>query len=282
MGCSSADKVGFIGFGSMGSMLLEGFLSRKLLEPEEVCVSTRTEAKLSGLVQKWPKVGVFRSNSTVAGQSKTLFLCVKPLDMIPLLRDIKKELDRVCPHLVSIAASVEIGDIEALYQGRVSKAIPSLPSELGEGVSLVCHNGLVPRGDAEYVEDLFGALGRVVPIKEREFELAADLTSCAPGMIAAIFRNFVESALKHSQLDKEVAQEITIATLKGTARLLLERQMGFADLISRVATKGGITEEGVRVLDRGLPPVFDEVFERTLGKHRRVKRLVKDQLGQTE
>jgi len=44
-----------------------------------------------------------------------------------------------------------------------------------------------------------------------------------------------------------------------------------------VTTKGGITEEGVKVLNRHLPAVFDEVFEKTLAKHATVKEMVKNQ-----
>ena len=106
--------------------------------------------------------------------------------------------------------------------------------------------------------------------------MAADFTSCAPGIIAAIFQNFVEAGLKHSGLPKEIAQQMVISTLFGTAKLLLEREMSFSQMISRVATKGGITEEAVKVLNRGLPSTFDEVYYRTLNKHNHVKELVKN------
>jgi len=33
-----------------------------------------------------------------------------------------------------------------------------------------------------------------------------------------------------------------------------------------VATKGGITEEGIRVLREKLPEIFDEFFDRTIKK----------------
>jgi pyrroline-5-carboxylate reductase len=42
-----------------------------------------------------------------------------------------------------------------------------------------------------------------------------------------------------------------------------------------VATKGGITEEGIRVLHNGLPRVYDELLDATLAKHA----LVRDQIA---
>ncbi|MBQ9608406.1 MAG: hypothetical protein IJV15_03065 [Lachnospiraceae bacterium] len=51
-------------------------------------------------------------------------------------------------------------------------------------------------------------------------------------------------------------------------KMLLENDMSFSDVVSRVATKGGITEEGSKVIYEKLPDVTDEMFIRTLEKRR--------------
>ena len=61
-------------------------------------------------------------------------------------------------------------------------------------------------------------------------------------------------------------------TLAGTARILDDEKTGFGTLVVRVATKGGITKEGVRVLEARLPVVFDEVFHATTETRRVVAR----------
>jgi len=65
-------------------------------------------------------------------------------------------------------------------------------------------------------------------------------------------------------------------TLIGTAKLL-DHDTGFDELIGRVATRGGITEEGVKVLRARLPAVFNDLFEVTLAKLKRVKKQIGDQ-----
>ncbi len=42
-------KLGFIGYGSMARMLIEGFLAAKACRPEDIVVSTRTREKLAAL-----------------------------------------------------------------------------------------------------------------------------------------------------------------------------------------------------------------------------------------
>ena len=269
-------EVGFIGYGSMGRMLVDGLLSSSAVAPSDVIISTRTTTKLDSLARQWPGIAVTGDNRLAACETRILFICVKPLDTLPVLLDLIPVMS-LETHIVSIAACVTISDLEQVFDGKITKVIPSITSEVREGVSLVCHNSKVRSGDAARVEALLQSIGQIAKISEGDFEVATDLTSCAPGMIAAMFENFVEAALRHGDLPLEVAQRMVVSTLLGTAKLLAERNMEFSELIDRVATKGGITEEGVKVLNRHLPAVFDEVFEKTLTKHETMKEMVKNQ-----
>jgi pyrroline-5-carboxylate reductase len=269
-------KNGFIGYGSMGSMLINGFLKSGVLASEETVISNRTMTKIENLAQEWKGITLTTDNRKVARESDLLFVCVRPLDVLHVLNEIKGDLTSAT-HLVSIAGCVTINDIESRFPGQVTKVIPSIASEVSEGISLVCHNPKVTKIRMEYLEKLLGAISRVVHVKENDFEVAADFTSCAPGMIAAIFDCFIQAGLRHSEIQSDVAQRMVVSTLFGTAKLMAEKGIGFSELIGRVATKGGITEEGVKVLNNHLPSAFDEVFLKTLSKHDLVKEMIKNQ-----
>lgn len=71
--------------------------------------------------------------------------------------------------------------------------------------------------------------------------------------------------------------DIIIPTCFGTARLMEEYSVKPNDLISRVATKGGISEEGVKILDAELPGVFDELLNVTLGKRELTRKRIREQ-----
>lgn len=269
-------KTGFIGYGSMGSMLINGFLKSGLLLPQETIVSNRTMAKIENLALEWKGITLTTDNRKAAGESDLLFICVRPLDVLSVLREIKNDLAGSA-HLVSVAACVTINDIESQFPGQVTKVIPSVTSEVREGISLVCHNQKVTGDRIESLEKLLGKISKVAHVGENDFEVAADFTSCAPGMIAAIFDCFVKAGLKHTEIESDVAQKLVVSTLFGTAKLMTEKGIGFSELTGRVATKGGITEEGVKVLKNHLPAVFDEVFFKTLSKHDVVKEMIKKQ-----
>lgn len=271
-------EFGLIGYGSMGSMLLNGFLTAGVLSEDQIIVSTRTRSKLYDIKKRLPGVTIADNNLAVAQQSKIVLLAVKPRDVKPVLDEILGGLPRDA-HLIFISAGVTISDVERIFPGKVSKVIPSMTMEMREGIALTCHNDYVGEADAKKIEKLFGSISTVKRIEEGNFEVAGDLTSCAPGLLAAIAQEFVRAGLRHGSLTKNEAEQMVIASLYGTAKLIAEKGMDFDEVISRVATPGGITEEGVKVLRTGLPATFDRVFERTLSKQEVVKAAIKEQFS---
>ncbi len=266
-------KLGFIGYGSMARMLIDRFLAAKVCSPSNLAVSTRTREKLAPLAAAHPCLIAAEDNRQTALLATHLFLCVKPLELKGVLEGIRGAV-RKETHIISIAACAGLDYLNRIAPAKYTRIIPSLASATGHGMTLVCHGPGVSAEDAALVEKWFGSLGQVKCLAEKDFEAGSDLTSCAPGLIAAIFRQFAEAGVRYSEISQSDAEQMVIATLLGTAELLAQGKLGFEELIARVATKGGITEEGVRCLDAGLPAVFDEVFAATLGKHEMVKRIL--------
>ena len=268
------NKIGLIGYGSMGSMLVKGFINSEVIKPENMIVSTATKDKLNKIQNNWKKIQVTGSNIKVAKNAKYIIICVKPSQVKKILDEIKENINKE-QVIVSIAACVTINNIEQVINGKVIKVIPTLLSEVDRGISLICYNSQINKKEKAFIENIFNSISKVKIIKENNFEIAADFTSCAPGLFAAIFQEFVESGLKHSSFSRKEVEEMVLQTFFGTAKLLEEKSMSFEDTISRVATEGGITQEGVKVIEEKLPVVFNNVFEKTLNKHKILKNEIK-------
>jgi pyrroline-5-carboxylate reductase len=264
-------KIGFIGYGSMGSMIIEGFLSSKVLKPDEIIISTRTTSKLEKIKKEYPPIEITNDNAYLSGKCDKIFLFVGTSAVKEVIDEIKGELSENS-HITYIAAALTVSTLESIFPGKITKVIPSLTSEVKEGVSLVYHNKKITKEDAEFVNNLFNSISQVNIIKEEDFEVGTNLTSCSPAFIALIFMKFAEAGVKYSNLTKEESNDMVIKTLYGTAKLLQDGNMNFQEVISRVATKGGITEEGVKILENKLPAIFDELFKTTLDKHKKIKK----------
>lgn len=103
---------------------------------------------------------------------------------------------------------------------------------------------------------------------EEEMGMGSELVSCMPGVIAAIFHEICVSAKQHTDIPEDEIVRMVLNTMVGTGKLMLEKDYSFEQVVSRVATKGGITEEGTKVIREQLPEVIDELFNRTLEKRR--------------
>ncbi len=259
-------KTGFIGYGSMGSMIVKGLLDKKCLQPDNVLISTRHPAVLTTLLDKYPSVRVAESNRALARECNRVLLCTSPLDTVHVLSEIAGDL-QTDVHLVSIAACLPIEQIARFFPGMVTRIVPSLTGEMSLGVTLFCHNAAVTNKAAQEIEELFHAFGNVVVIDEKNFEVATDLTSCGPALIAVLFEEFARAAIRHSTLSTEQARSLVIPTLSGTARLLDELGYTTEMILQRVAKPGGLTEEGVKQLQLDMPSVYDTLIQRTLAKH---------------
>jgi pyrroline-5-carboxylate reductase len=82
-------------------------------------------------------------------------------------------------------------------------------------------------------------------------------------------------AAERKGIKPELAERLVKQTLLGTAMLLEEES--FAGLISSVATVGGITEAGVKVIQREAPGMFDQLFLTTEARHDQVKKKIDGQ-----
>lgn len=268
------NKLGFIGFGSMGSMLVRGLINTGYVRQEQIIVTRKNKSRLDEIKDIWKDVNTTDDIIEVVKEAKYIFICVKPLEYMNILENIESY---VLPsqHIISIAGSVTLEYLDRIINCKITKVMPTITSEVNEGISLICHNSKVSSEDAENIESMFKNISKVKQISEKDFGIASEFTSCGPGLIASIFDEFVEAGLRHTNsLRKEDIQEMVLHTLMGTAKLMLENNMSFEGVISRVATKGGITEEGVKVLESGLPPVFSEMFTKTMNKRKVVSEKV--------
>lgn len=269
---------GFIGYGSMGSMLVKEFIQIVGIEQRNIIVTRKNENKLKEITDTWPDINVTPDITEVAKKSKYLFLCVKPLEMFDILEKISPYL-LPKQHLISICAAVRIQDIERFVNCNCSKLLPTVVSEVQRGVTLICHSARVQEEEAQRLEEILSRINIIKRVEEKNFGFASELTSCGPGFYAEMLKEFINAGLRCSDCFSidEIA-EMVQETVLGTIELAKQKKISYGDIITRVATKGGITEEGVMVMRKELPQVFDGVFRSSMDKRAMVDHKLKEQI----
>ena len=257
-------NVGIIGFGSMGKMMAQKFSTLPKNIIEKVYVANRSPEKL---VNVDFDVNVCKDNRELAAVSDIIFICTKPGDIKTALEEIASCLKENVL-LVSLNGSVTFAMLEKIADCKIAKVIPSVTAEINRSQTLVCYNHLVGNEDKVLLQTILKCMGEMIELPENEMGMGSELVSCMPGFIASIFDVICGAAKKHTSIGEEQIAKMVLNTMTATDDLMLEKNMSFDKVVERVATKGGITEEGTKVVYEKLPAIADELFEKTLEKRR--------------
>ena len=143
-------NAGFVGLGSMGSMLVRAFLRSGALRPENVWAANRSQQKLDALAADFGGVHA-ASNRKLASECELIFLCVKAADVSTVLSQMDPEL-YPGQLLVTTASVIPLRMLEDRVPCRAAKLIPSVTQEIGAGVTLLMYGSRVMAGDCKLLD----------------------------------------------------------------------------------------------------------------------------------
>ncbi|HHF08271.1 MAG TPA: pyrroline-5-carboxylate reductase, partial [Kosmotoga arenicorallina] len=186
-------KVGIIGIGNIGSILLKRFLQME--SPLKLYVFNRSPQKLDPY-RELGNVVCCSSGAEVCEQAKIVFLAVKPQDVSALFEQIK-EVDFTGKVVVSTMAGISIKVIEEeLNVEKVVRIMPNIPGMIGKGVTGVSFSSAVSKNERDLVLELLGAIGNTVEVKERDFAAVTALSGSGPAFIFVIVEALIDIGLK--------------------------------------------------------------------------------------
>lgn len=261
-------RLAFIGTGNLGSMLVRGFIKGKAARPQEINVLNRTPQKVQSLKEEFPGLCAYQDYRKLINDSDVIFICVKPGDLPSLLQETR---DSFTPDklIVSTLLAPPLGDLERIIGGKLARIYPSVIQSTGRGVTLLTWGKKIQDTDKNKLLRYLETLGRCYELPEELYRAAGDVTSCGPAFMAYMVGALARQAALYGVPEK-TANEMALETMLGTALLLEEQGLTFEGLIKKVATPGGCTAEGVKVLERKLPAVIDEVYKATCVRDREI------------
>ncbi|MFC5532074.1 late competence protein ComER [Cohnella yongneupensis] len=254
-------RIGFIGAGSMGSLLMSAFIRVGALKPDQIVSSSRTLSKLSALAERYPGLQIASSNRQVAIGSDYILLCVKPMDY-------RCVIDEIAPVLtpnqivISITSPVMLSQLEELLPCKVVKIIPSVVNGVGSGATLFMWGTRLNVEDRAELYQLFSTISQPIEIEEEEVRAASDLSSCGPAFLAYLLEEFIVAAVSMG-MDRQTATSLASEMMLGTARMLLEYPCTPSELQAKVSVPGGITEVALEVLRKTTRGAFMQVLNTT-------------------
>ncbi|MCX6935239.1 MAG: pyrroline-5-carboxylate reductase [Verrucomicrobia bacterium] len=154
--------------------------------------------------------------------------------------------------LISILAGVTTEKLakEAGPKARVVRAMPNQALRQDEGVTAVCAGPGATKDDLEAARKIFAFGGHVMEVEEEQMDVVTALSGSGPAFLAKWAEELAAAAAR-AGLTAAVADELVARTMLGTAAILVREKIKPGELCAAVASPGGTTEAGLKVMQAG-------------------------------
>ena len=245
------DAISFIGGGNMARSLIGGLIARGH-DPQAIHVA-EPHAELRDALARDFSVPVHGDNQEAASRGGVWVLAVKPQVMRNVAAGLATLAQQQQPLLVSIAAGITSAQVERWMGGSlpVVRCMPNTPALLGAGATGLFANGHVSAAQRQAAESLLKATGMTVWIEtEALMDAVTALSGSGPAYVF-LLAEAMQSAAEAQGLPADAARALTLQTLHGASRMLVESGDPATLLRQRVTSPGGTTEAAVGRLQAG-------------------------------
>lgn len=233
-----------IGCGNMGGAMLAGWLAAGV-EPSRFSI-------LDPALENAPEgVALYRdaSEAAAAARHDAVMLGFKPQQLGALAPGLQC-LAGEGVALYSLLAGLTIAQIKAAYPVASAhvRVMPNLSARIGKSPIILLEEGL-NEAEREETFAFFDHLGTATWLEEEaKFDLVTALAGSGPGFVYRFIDALAEAA-RDLGIDEAQATSLAIATVDGASSLAAGSNVSPGTLADQVASPGGMTREGLNVLD---------------------------------
>ncbi len=248
MGPFKDKRFAVIGAGNMGLALVRGLVDSGVA-PDHVTVTNKRAARSQDLAAHYGvKAGA--TNGEAARTAEIVILSIKPQIFSKILPEIRHELGDAL--VISIAAGVTTERIERELEpgARVIRAMPNTPATIKQAATALSPGTHATPEDMELAVAVFEEIGRVAVVDEIHLDAVTGLCGSGPAYVFLIIEAFADAGVKVG-LSREIATELAVQTIQGSARLLQITKEHPGKLKDQVTSPGGTAIAGLHTLEEG-------------------------------
>jgi pyrroline-5-carboxylate reductase len=261
-------SIAVLGAGKIGESLIAGLVSSAWCEPAQIVATARRRERLDELSERYG-IETTASNPEAVRDAPFIVIAVKPQDIEELLAELSGAVT-VAQTVLSVAAAIPTALIERhLGDGvPVVRAMPNTPVTVHEGMA-----GLAPGRHAreehlQRAEEVLAHLGRSVRVAENYMDAVTAVSGSGPAYFALLAESMIEAGILLG-LSREIATDLVVQTMLGTAKLLRDERMHPVELREMVTSPGGTTIAAIRELEQaGVRAAFLNAIQAAMERSR--------------
>ncbi len=252
--------IAFIGAGNMatalfGGLIKQGYSADKILaaDPNPACLGAA--AKLG--------VATTSDNAEAIAFAEVVIIAVKPQVLQSVMQPLQALLLERRPLLISIAAGI---DLQALQHWcgedlPIVRCMPNTPALVQTGATGLFANNQVSTQQKQQAQSILEAVGSAIWVdSEQQLDAVTAVSGSGPAYFFLVMEAMQQAGVELG-LSPEVAEQLTLQTALGAARMAQQSDVDVAELRRRVTSPGGTTERALNSFERGgLKPLFSEAM----------------------
>jgi pyrroline-5-carboxylate reductase len=179
-------------------------------------------------------------------QADIVIIAVKPQVLKTALTSLPLKEKTV----ISIAAGVTVATLAKISgSSKIIRVMPNTPALVGQGASAWCASADITETDADAVELILSAVGKVCRVDEKMMDAVTGLSGSGPAYVFDFIQALADGGVK-AGLPRDTALMLAGQTVAGAAAMMIESGEHPAILRDMVTSPGGTTAAALAVLER--------------------------------
>jgi len=240
-------KIAIIGGGNLGAAIADGLIMSEFSRPVEISITRRNLAPLSRFAERGCMV--HSDNKKAVKDAEVVILAVKPYNYADIIKEIKPVLNPKKHLVVSVITGVWTEQLQKTIGKPVPviRAMPNTAIAIQQSMTCLSYAGTT-KAQLDYIQELFGQLGKTALIDEKLMDAATVLGACGTAYAMRYIRANIQGGIEIG-FDAATASLIAAQTIKGAAELLLEKGTHPEQEIDKVTTPKGCTIAGLNEME---------------------------------
>jgi pyrroline-5-carboxylate reductase len=152
--------------------------------------------------------------------------------------------------VLSILAGKRLDRLERSFPKarNLVRAMPNTPGQIGAGVTGWCSLRELSASDLILVEEVLGAMGKVLRVQESQLDALTGLSGSGPAYVFEFAAALREAGVA-AGLSREDSYLLAVETILGAARLMSQSKLEAEELRNQVTSPNGTTYAGLKRME---------------------------------
>lgn len=230
----------------MASAIVNGLLATEAMKPADIVCYSASGQSAAALSQR-SGIGQADDLPELLQEADLVVVAFKPPHLATA--DARLATLTIGKLVLSVLAAKTTTHLAKVFpQARnIIRTMPNTPSAIGAGITGWCAYQPISASDRTLVTTVLGSIGQELEVREEKIDALMGVSGCGPAFVFE-FTGALRDAGIAAGLEAAEAEQLAIATVLGSARLMARSDDSPEELRDQVTSPNGTTFAGLQVL----------------------------------